>query len=204
MGIKKLFTFKNLMTTPYKKEELNANHYGGIVHQLKLEEFWSELDSNERGFIRSCAKRSYGGRIQPQDLDDRNSTLKTKRKDYEFLLGNVSWAYQEGRYGLVEKLLKEILLRTDIPYVCHRAYKVLVQLYNEWSTHNQSYFNQCIEYCYKHIELAPTLYKQAIVEGKEPPSIEAFGILKQHYLDVGNVSEHEVIVLLENRYLHLD
>lgn len=200
MGIKKLFNFKNPALIKQMKVAKIERQYGGIIHQLELDDFWDSLQSYERAFIRNCIKWSFGGRIQPKDLDHPDSHAKTKRSDCGFLLGNVSWAFESKEYLLAEKLLIEIINRTKRPFILHRAHQELVKMYYALSEEDDKTLYRCKEFCEYHIELAPLILIEALKKDINPPEILAFKLLKDILDKEGKFTERENISLLEEQY----
>ncbi|WP_226671513.1 hypothetical protein [Metabacillus litoralis] len=200
MGIKKLFNFKGAVHLQKVKELHLEKQYGGIVHQLNLDEFWHSLLGAERAFIRNRTSWSFGGRIKSEDLDDPKSFAETKRSVYGFLLGNASWAMEAKEYDLAEKLLIEVVERTNNIFIMHRSYKELVIMHNKLRKENECSLYKCIEYAKLQIELAPLLFQEAMKNGTEPPRIPAFKILRAVCEEEGIIEEYEDILTVEQQY----
>lgn len=200
MGIKKLFNFKGSVNLQKVKEMHVEKHYGGIIHQLHLDEFWHSLQGAEKAFIRNRTSWSFGGEIKSEELDAPKSTAKTKRTVYAFLLGNASWASEAKEYELAEKLLKEVIKRTNNIFIVHRCYKELLIMHNKLRKVHERSLQKCIEFSKLHIEMAPLLFEYAMKTGIEPPRIAAFTILMNLYEEEGLIEEYRDIVKLEQQY----
>jgi hypothetical protein len=200
MGIKKLFSFKNPALVKQMKVTKIDKEYGGIIHQLELDDFWHNLLGDERAFLRNCTKWSFGGRIQPKELDHPDSYVKTKRNACGFLLGNASWAYESKEYMLAEKLLKEIINRSNNCFVLHRTYQLLIKMYYLLSAENCKSLTKCKEYCGYHIEMSPLLLIESLNKDIKPPDILAFRVLKEILIKEAKRDEYENILILEQQY----
>ncbi|MBM7605612.1 hypothetical protein JOC75_003635 [Metabacillus crassostreae] len=200
MGIKKLFNFKGSANLQKVKEMRIDKNYGGIIHQLNLDEFWHSLQGAEKAFIRNRTSWSFGGRIKSEELDDPKSNAETKRSVYAFLLGNASWASEAKEYELAEKLLNEVIKRTNNIFIVHRCYKELIVMHHKLSKQHEGSLEKCIEFSKFHIEIAPLLFENAMNTGIEPPRIAAFNIMMKMYEEKGLLEEYEKVFKLEQQY----
>lgn len=143
MGIKKLFNFKHPTISRHIKVPKKENQYGGIIHQLQLDDFWHNLEGYEKVFIRNCTKWSFGGRVKGEDIDHPDSLAQTKRNVCRFLMGNAAWAYESKEYELAEKLLTEVIHRSKNPCILHRAYQKLIKIYDVLDEENKDLLQRC-------------------------------------------------------------
>jgi hypothetical protein len=178
----------------------SEKRYGGIIHQLQLDDFWHQLKGNEKVFLRNCTKWSFGGGIKSEEFDHPDSNAKTKRSDCSFLFGLASWSYESKEHELTEKILIEIVNRACTPLMIHRAYQDLIKMHNQLRGNNEASVQKCKEYCKLHLELAPILLKIASNEGTQPPRIPAFEILSKVLREEDQLEECEEVLIREFQY----
>lgn len=200
MGIKKLFIFKQPTISREMEVSNKGYRYGGIIHQLQLDDFWHNLEGYEKKFIRNCAKWSFGGRVKGEDVDHHDSLVQTKRNVCSFLMGNAAWAFESKEYELAEKLLIEVIHRSPNPCTLHRAYQKLMNIYDALDRVNEDLLQRCKNYCKEHIKLAPALFYESINKKHEPPEIKSFHMLKKILQSEDDIAGYETILLLEHQY----
>jgi len=203
MGIKKLFNFKQPTISRQMEVSNKEYRYGGIIHQLQLDDFWHNLEGYEKMFIRNCAKWSFGGRVKGKDIDHPDSLAKTKRNVCRFLFGNAAWAYESKEYKLAEKLLAEVIHRSQNSCTLHRAYQKLMNIYDALDALdevNEDLLQRCKRYCKEHINLAPVLFCESIKKEQVPPEIISFHMLKKILIDEDDIVGYESILSLEYQY----
>ena len=201
MGLKKILNFKQptirkQLTIPKKEKQ-----YGGIIQQLQLEDFWHHLEVHERSFIRNCMKWSFGGKFNGEDIDHPDSTAQTKRDDCRFLIGNAAWAFDSKEYVLAEKILNEVIRRSQSTHTLHRAYQKLINIY-EVSKVEDTLIQKWKNYCEEHIKLAPALFYESYNKEELPTEIRSFCILKEILLAENAFEEYKEILMLEQEYNH--
>ncbi|OAS82435.1 MULTISPECIES: hypothetical protein [Metabacillus] len=200
LGLKKLLSLKNVSLVKQVNQIQSEKLYGGIIHQLKLDDFWHQLKGYERAFLRNCTKWSFGGKIKSEEFDHTDSNVKTKRSDCSFLFGLASWSYESKEYELTEKILMEIVNRAFTPIMIHRAYQELIKMHYLLRENDEASMQKCKVYCKLHIELAPILLKTASNEGIRPPRIPAFVILSNVLKEEGRLEECEEVLMLGHQY----
>ncbi|WP_368657534.1 hypothetical protein AB3Z07_20230 [Metabacillus halosaccharovorans] len=200
MGIKNIFQLKQPTFNRNLSDQKKKKKYGGIIHQLQLDDFWDNLDPQERSFIRNCTKWSFGGSIKGKDIDHPNSLATTKRDDCRFLLGNAAWAFDSKEYYLAESLLLEVIHRSKCLFTLHRAYQKLIHIYEVSAIEKKCHLQKWKSYCEEHIKLAPALFCESIKKEEIPPEIRSFYILKKILHDFNDMVEYKEILLLEQQY----
>ena len=189
-------------------QEQPKTKYGGLIRSLNLEDFWNSLSESERRYIKQCYKQRLGGDGESASLDSPSRIVEfTTQTASNFLSAYATWAINDKKYNLAEKMLKESLKRVENPIDEHFTYNHLIDLYYKQREKGPEYLQKCITCCLKDIQILsafksewnkkygdaeklkiPSLTRLAIIYEKQGLIQEAINIC-QKALELGFIND---------------
>lgn len=159
---------------------LNKKKYGGLINDLKIDEFWEYLTDEEREQLREYSEpilSTYKTKVAHKDdessfvvrsvtkIDDPDTkTTFHVRSATDFLTDLAGVAIDEKQYILAEKLLTEALVKNTNIFDLHYTYDKFIELYYTLSDNDINFREKCINACIKDIEIFNEIRKNTFNE----------------------------------------
>lgn len=178
---------------------LNKKKYGGLINDLKIDEFWEYLSEEEREKLRQYSEpilSTYQTKVALKEnessfvirsvtkIDDPDTnTAFHVRSASDFLTDLGDIAIKSKEYILAEKLLTESLAKNTNIFDLHYTYDKFIELYYALSDIDINFMEKCINACIKDIEVFNEIRKNTYNEYKTilKRSYKAGLILKEEY-----------------------